>query len=128
MATRQMMPWKRWSWRYRLGVLFALMLLLQGASCPRITNMLPRYQVPGAGSVVPEKYYAPNLGKHYYVVEHPQTLNDVTTYTYGYYYEGSAEYQTIDNYFRAHPDLPVVSFERFGIPGAAGSLPAPAAQ
>lgn len=123
-----MMPWKRWSWRYRIGALFALMLLLQGASCPQITNILPRYQVPGIGSVVPEKYYSSDLGKHYYVVEYPQTLNGFTTYTHGYYYEGSAQYQTIDNYFRAHPELSVVSFERFGTPGAASTLPTPPVQ
>jgi hypothetical protein len=123
-----MTTWKRWTWRYRIGALFALMLLLQGASCPEITNMLPRYQVPGVGSVVPEKYYASNVGKHYYVVERPQTLNGVTTYVYSYYYEGSPQYQAIDTYFRAHAELPVVGFERFGIPGSAGSLPTPPVQ
>ena len=112
-----------------LLLLAALLLLLQGASCPEITNMLPRYQVPGiSGGVVPEKYYASNVGKHYYVVEHPQTLNGITTYVYSYYYEGSPQYQAIDNYFRAHPELPVISLERFDTPGGANSLPPPPVQ
>lgn len=123
-----MTPWKQWSWRYRIGVLFTLMLLLQGASCPKLTKLLPAYQVPGVGSVVPEKYYSSDLGKHYYLIENKSTVNGYTSVGYGYYYEGSWQFQAIDDYFRAHPELPVISLDRFDAPGGASSLPPPAVQ
>lgn len=124
----QMTTWKRWSWRYRIGALFALTLLLQGASCPQITKILPRYQVPGIGSVVPERSYDANVGKYYYRVEYKHVVNGMTYYTHGWYYEGSWQYQTIDNYFRAHPDLPVLGLDRYATPGGASALPPPAVQ
>ena len=123
-----MTTWKRWPWYYRVGALFALALLLQGASCPYVVNFLPRYQVPGvSGNVIPEKY-VDGYGRRYYVVEHVQT-RDGRDYPYmSYHYYDSAEYQRIDAYFRVHTELQVIGYDRSAIPGGTGALPSLAAQ
>ena len=123
-----MTTWKRWPWSYRVGVLFALALLLQGASCPYIDSLLPRYQVPGIGAVIAQRYYNAHTGQHYFKIDRPETLAGKTYYGESYCYEGSEAYQTIDTYFRVHTELQVADFDRSAIPGGAASLPPLAAQ
>jgi hypothetical protein len=120
-----MSTWKRWPWRYRLGALFALMLLLQGASCPQIAKILPTYAVPGVGDVVPEKFYDRDLDRYYYTVR-VKYADDPPRYYDQHHHQGSPEYQAIDSFFKAHPEFYVV--DRDVIPGGAARHPPPPVQ
>jgi hypothetical protein len=120
-----MSTWKRWPWRYRLGALFALMLLLQGASCPQIAELLPTYAVPGVGDVVPEKYYESDIDRYSYKVR-VKYADNPPRYVYERFYQGTPEYQAIDTFFRTHPEFYVV--DRDVIPGGAAVHPPPPVQ
>lgn len=120
-----MAAWNRWSWRYRAGVLLALMLLLQGASCPEIAKILPTYAVPGIGDVVPEKYYESDIDRYSYLVRKKYADNP-PRYVYERFYQGTPEYQAIETFFRTHPEFYVV--DRDVIPGAVAVSPPPPVQ
>jgi len=118
-----MSTWKRWSWRYRIGVLFALMMLLQGASCPTYLDETA-YSVPGIEGKVIAKRYVTDSGRHYYLIEIPGPNG---TQDYRYAYDDSAAYQVIENYFLGSPNISVNGLDRAGLPGGSGAPP-PAAQ
>lgn len=123
MATLDVLPWKRWSWRYRLGILFALMLLLQGATCP-IAESTPAFTVPGVGPVFADTEYDDATGRFGYVIKRivPGTGR------YERVYPGDPRYAIIQKFFQTHPLLPPNQADRAGIPGGIGVLPAPPVQ
>ena len=118
------MPWKRLSHRYRIGALFALMLMLPGLTGCMFSIPAPRYTVPGVGGEVVGDLQTGSDGRRYYGIEtvvngrlHQRVV-----------YEGRREYALIDAYFRelrkpGHP-----ANDRSSIPGGAGTPPPPAVQ
>jgi hypothetical protein len=120
-----MTTWNRWPWRYRLGALFALMMLLQGASCPLDVFQRQTYTVPSVrGGVIAERFID-DSGRHYFLIEEIDR-NGARGFRRAYI--GSPDYQTIMVYFWANRDTFPVVFDRAGVPGGAGSLPVPAVQ
>jgi hypothetical protein len=114
--------WKRWPLHYRVGVLFALALLLQGQTCGVLfaPDMSSSTYVPGiAGKVSPQRQVSSD-GRHYYGIYDPTRGQRVV-------YEGSPEYAIIDQFFRGSAN-PAAAGDRAGVPGGAGSLPIPPVQ
>lgn len=122
-----MTTWKRWSWRYRIGALFALVLLLQGAACPLPPDNTPTYDVRNVGKVVGQRYYDSRKNQYYFLVV-VEEKDGAKGYRYVYERDNAAEYWYIDftllNIYGHPPGTP----DRAGIPGGAGGLPAPAVQ
>lgn len=126
-TTVTMTTWKRWSWRYRLLALGALLLLLQGASCPVDLLSRPTYVVPttsGNLRVIGEAF-TDEQGRSYFLVE------DVTpggARGLRRVYPGTAEYFFLVTWFEKSRIENTGPFDRSGIPGAASTLPAPPVQ
>lgn len=121
-----MSAWKRWSWRYRVGALFALALLLQGASCPVDVFQRPTVAVPGVGNVIPE-YFKDGPANGYFLVEQIDR-NGARGFRRVYY--PSREYMIILGIFIQRGDnVPGQWWHSSpGIPGASGTLPTPPVQ
>lgn len=118
------MPWKRWSLPGRIGILFALTLLLQ--SCVVLTDLVPSYTIPGVqGAVYAEILRGENNVPYYQVLERDDGHG---TKYYTYIYPGSPEYDAIVRFFRSHPEITVYDFAPPTVPGGAGTLPPPAVQ
>jgi hypothetical protein len=119
--------WKRWSWRYRLGALFALMLLLQGASCPLDLFQRPTVAVPGVGNVIFE-YFSDDPSNGYFLVEQIDR-NGARGFRRVYY--PSREYVIILGTFINRGDYVPGQWwlsGLAGLPGAAGTFPTPPVQ
>jgi hypothetical protein len=124
--TWEAMPWKRWSLPYRIGILFALMMLLQGASCLAVSDLIPSFTVPGAGGKVYAEVFRSANGVPYYQV---LVRDDGKTRYFTYVYPGNPQYDAIVNFFRSHPEITVYDFfAPASVPGAAGSPPPPPLQ
>lgn len=123
-----MTAWKRWSWRYRIGALFALALLLQGANCPLDVFQRTTVNVPGVGNVIAE-YFKDGPASGYFLVE--QIEGDGARGFRRVYYP-SPEYFIILGFFQQRGDhVPGqwwLQGQAAGLPGAAGTLPAPPVQ
>jgi hypothetical protein len=118
-----MTAWKRWSWRYRVGIVFALMMLLQGATCP-IGDNTPTFSISGVGPVYADSEYDDATGRWGYVIKRivPGTGR------YERVYPGDPRYVIIQTFFGTNPSLPPSQTDRSSVPGGAGGLPAPPAQ
>jgi hypothetical protein len=121
-----MLVWKRWSWRYRIGVLFALLLLLQGATCPLDLFQRTTVAVPEVGNVIVE-YFWDGPANGYFLVEQIDR-NGARGFRRVYY--PSREYVLIIATFRQRGDYVPGQWwnSPSSIPGAAGTLPAPPVQ
>lgn len=120
-----MTTWKRWSWRYRVGALFALALLLQGASCPVDVLTRPTYYVPAVNKRVIAEYFIDEHGNPYFLVE---TIDSTGARGFRRTVFNSPEYIFILLYFvQFQDDFPGI-FDRAGTPGGTGTLPTPAVQ
>jgi hypothetical protein len=120
--------WTRWSWRYRLGALFALMLLLQGASCPLDLFQRATVAVPGVGNVIFE-YFRDGPANGYFLVEEI-TAGGARGFRRVYY--PSREYMIILGTFINRGDnVPGqwwLDGGGSGLPGATGTSPIPPVQ
>jgi hypothetical protein len=119
-----MSTWKRWSWRYRLGALFALALLLQGSYCPLFGQTGynfndPSFTVPGVGEVFLLKDR--NTGEYVLKVIDPATRRFVRIGP------GDPRFPAIDAVFRAM-HVPQNPSDRAGLPGGSGTAPLPPVQ
>lgn len=122
-----MTAWRRWSWRYRVGALFALALLLQGASCPVDLLSRPTYVVrtnSGDLKVIGE-VFTDEKGETYFLVEDitPSGARGLRRV-----YPGTLEYYLIVIWFETSRTEGTGPFDRSGFPGASGTLPAPPVQ
>lgn len=120
-----MSTWKRWSWRYRIGVLFALMMLLQGASCPLPNNNTPTFMVPGVKGPVLAQRFTDDRGRRYFMVV-TYEKDGVRGYRYVFQDENATEYAIIDQHFYFVNSPASVVSDRAGLPGASGAPPPPA--
>jgi len=123
-----MHTWKRWSWRYRVGALFALALLLQGSNCPLGGSRTflatdPTYTVPGVGEVFRFVDIEEERGASYVIKE-----IDPSTGRYWRIYPGDPRYGLIAAYFgnlsRGSSNPP----DRSSLPGGTGTPPPPPVQ
>jgi hypothetical protein len=120
-----MTAWKRWSWRYRVVALFALALLLQGASCPVDIFQRPTFPVPGVGNVITERFID-DTGAGYFLVEQ---IDKNGARGFRRYYYPSREYVIIIGYITQRGDyLPGMWYPASSVPGAVGTLPSPPLQ
>ncbi len=108
-----MSAWKRWSWRYRVGVLFALALLLQGANCPLHVFQQQTYAVPNAPGRVIGTWFTDENGQNYFLMEEIDSRTGARGFRRIYSNHGA--YWTIFFYFM-QPDFAHV-LERQVIPG-----------
>lgn len=116
-----MAAWKRWSWRYRVGALFALALLLQGASCPLDLFQRATFHVPGVGNVIAERFY--DADGNYFLVEE---IDANGARGFRRYYYPSREYVLIfGTIFNRGDYIPGLPSSSSAIPGAVGTAPAP---
>ena len=121
-----MTAWTRWSRRYRVGALFALALLLQGASCPLDLFQRTTVNVPGVGNVIAERFIDES-GNGYFMVEEIDR-NGARGFRRVYY--PSREYVIIVGTFNQRGDYVPGQWWHSapGIPGAVGTLPTPPVQ
>ena len=99
------------------------MLLLQGATCP-IGDSTPTFAVPGVGPVYADSEYDDATGRYGYVIKRivPGTGR------YERVYPGDPRYAIIQTFFRNRSSDPSTQIGRAGVPGGAGTLPAPPVQ
>jgi hypothetical protein len=122
-----MSTWKRWPWRYRLGALFALMLLLQGANCPLHVFQQQTYKVPSdavPGRVI-ATWFTDENGEQYFLMEEIDSRTGARGFRR--VYPDSGAYWAILIYFRTHPEFAGV-FDRQVIPGGVVRHPPPPVQ
>ena len=124
-----MSAWKRWSWRYRVGALFALALLLQGASCPLDLFSRPTFFVPtssdGDGLRVIGELFTDEKGDHYYLVE---TIGPGGARGFRRVYPGSLDYIRISWWWPTVVGQNNRPPDRSSIPGGSGMMPNPPVQ
>lgn len=116
-----MTTWKRWSWPYRVGVLFALLLLLQGASCPLDVFQRQTYTVPGVKGGVIAQWYADENGDPYFLVEEIDSKTGARGFRRTVF--NSPEYMFILMYFWGNRDTFPGVFDRDVIPGGVARHP-----
>ncbi len=125
MTTWELMPWKRWSPPYRIGILLVISVLSQGASCIIYSDLVPSFTVPGVtGKVTAEILYTANGVPYYKVLNY----DDGKSRGYRYIYPGNPDYDPIVNFFHSHPEIKLYDFTPQALPGGAGSLPQPPVQ
>jgi hypothetical protein len=123
-----MTTWNRWPWRYRLGALFALMLLLQGANCPLHVFQQQTYKVPSdavSGRVI-GAWFTDENGKNYFLMEEIDSRTGARGFRRVYI--DHPAYWPIFLYFGAHPDFGPGMFDRQVIPGGVARHPPPPVQ
>jgi hypothetical protein len=118
-----MSTWKRWSWRYRISALFALMMVLQGASCPLPSDNLATFMVPGIKGPVLAQRFTDDRGRHYFMIVSYEK-DGVRGYRYVFEDSDPGEYLIIDHHFYFVNSSAPAGFDRAGIPGGAGTPPA----
>ncbi len=120
-----MSAWKRWSWRYRVGALFALSLLLQGAYCPLHVLQQQTYTVPGVKGGVIAEYFIDENGDPYFMVEQ---IDSTGARGFRRTVLNSPEYMFILMYFWGNRDNFPGMFDRNVIPGGVAAHPPPPVQ